>query len=798
MIGIHTRGLGHFKRSVPLNTPLHFFLGRIDNIVEGEVLKVKTSKGEFLMLFNNRRNYNEGYKSDIRRGLAKDSETSKIISNLENKYGGVLIFHTFDRSEQGVWQNYLPALLMPGKFNEEYSSFCESNKKLFSPIFNNYTSSDSPIARKFYALCNGSPNMFVWALNNFYKSVPHNLITDMLYWFENYNQFSGKLKKGSITSYNGIPAILKLQEELVALRQEKRISNVFNMFNTQQKKVLKSATLNKQEREMLSHFETLSKEKQINFIRKVSTLETKEEIFHQMALLTKVHFEWNRDSFLEFITNIENLSFDIVFDNNNIVILSVKDYDTIKYVTRTTNWCISKNKRYWDDYTSRDMHSKRKQYVLFDFNQKEDSELSIVGFTTRNDKEIIFAHSFTNINLMNNSREDYRPLVSFRKANCDGIINVLNGLSVPLENFMKCPEPPYTWERESIVKILSNIDESKYSIIKDEDGIFAFTIRSANDILNIIGYEQYTNMMRHGEYSPLENKHLFIFNFNKKSDDRILWTFVANNYDSIERTEGVFDANGNRYKKSLNWVLYSNQLPFDVFAKPIDNFLLLQEAINDFDLDMLSMLLAKSEVKQMLNEKKNILANEIYDVLMTSLFRNYSFDVLRLFYENGFKLSNLISCDSVDNILRMAMDIMIPRCAKTMKSIPTEKDYEELMNYQFNENKSLAYGMFYIIDMIWKNEKNPNILKKWYKKIHMCPKHLVNYYLDEFTPFINQIVVKEKIDYLVSVIIDCERFDIVENNQINDGFIKTLCNKLSDENPWKQKFVSKEKVTVNS
>jgi hypothetical protein len=305
-------------------------------------------------------------------------------------------------------------------------------------------------------------------------------------------------------------------------------------------------------------------------------------------------------------------------------------------------------------------------------------------------------------------------------------------------------------------------------------------------------------MMRHGEYSPLENKHLFIFNFNKKSDDRILWTFVANNYDGIERTEGIFDANGNCYKKSLNWVLYSNQLPFDVFAKPIDNFLLLQEAINDFDLDMLSMLLSKSEVKQMLNEKKNILGNEIYDVLMTSLFRNYSFDVLRLFYENGFKLSNLMSCDSVDNILRMAMDIMIPRCAKTMKSIPTEKDYEELMNYQFNENKALAYGMFYIIDMIWKNEKNPNILKKWYKKIHMCPKHLVNYYLDEFTPFINQIVVKEKIDYLVSVIIDCERFDIVENNQINDEFIKTLCNKLSDENPWKQKFVSKEKVTVNS
>lgn len=798
MIGIDTRGLGHFKRSVPLNTPLYFFLGRIDNTMEGEVLKVKTSKGEFLMLFNNKRNHNEIYKSDIKRELTKDSETLKIISNLENKYGGVLIFHTFDKSEQGVWQNYLPALLMPEKFNEEYSNFCDSNKKLFSSIFNNYTSSDSSIARRFYAMCNGSPNMFVWALNNYHKTVPYQLIADMLYWFENYNQFSGKLKKGSITSYNGTQAVLKLQEELVTLRQEKRIANVFNMFNTQQKKLLKSATLNKQEREMLSHFETLSKEKQINFIRKVSTLETKEEIFHQMALLTKVHFEWNRNSFLEFITNIENLSFDIVFDNNNVVILSVNDYDTIKYVTRTTNWCISKNKRYWDDYTSRDTRSKRKQYVLFDFNQKEDSELSIVGFTTRNDNEIMFAHSFTNLNLMNNSREDYYPLTSFRKAKGDGIINVLNNLSIPLDKFMKCPELPYKWEKDSIIKILSNIDENKYSIIKDEDGIFAFTIRSANDILNIIGYEQYMRMMRNGDYSPLDNKHLFIFNFNKNSDERILWTFVVNNYDGIERIDSIFDANGNRYNKSLNWVLYSSQLPFDVFSKPIDDFLLLKESFNDIDMDMLSMLLAKEEVKQILNDKKMPLKNEIYDVLMSSLFRQFSFDILNLLYKNGFKLSNLISCESVDNILRTAMDIMIPRCVKTMKSIPNEKDYEDLMSYKFNENKSLAYGMFYIIDMIWKNEKNPNILKKWYKKIHMCPKHLINYYLDELVPFINQMVVKEKIDYISKIIIDCGRFDIIENNQINDGFVKTLCDKLSDENPWKQKFVSKEKVTVNS
>ena len=49
-------------------------------------------------------NLKKGQEIKVLNYETKDSETSKIISNLENKYGGVLIFHTFDRSEQGVWQ----------------------------------------------------------------------------------------------------------------------------------------------------------------------------------------------------------------------------------------------------------------------------------------------------------------------------------------------------------------------------------------------------------------------------------------------------------------------------------------------------------------------------------------------------------------------------------------------------------------------------------------------------------------------------------------------------------------------
>jgi hypothetical protein len=133
-----------------------------------------------------------------------------------------------------------------------------------------------------------------------------------------------------------------------------------------------------------------------------------------------------------------------------------------------------------------------------------------------------------------------------------------------------------------------------------------------------------------------------------------------------------------------------------------------------------------------------------------------------------------------------------------MKSVPTESDFKELMRGHFNDNKTLAYGMFFIIEKIFDNENNQNILKKWYKKIHMCPKFLQKYFIDKLVPFINQMVSKEKMDYITSIIINCDYYEIFENTTFKSEFVQTLYNKLSDEHPWKQKIVSKEKVTVNS
>lgn len=795
MIGLLIRGLGHLRRNAPFNNQFPFFFGRIENLYEGEIIKVQNQDKDYLLFFNNKKNFNDCLLPRIQAEI-NDKDVIKKISNLRNKYNGLAIFHKYDAEESLQFQFFTYGYLMPSNFYEEYETFCDFNKKMLANLFRNYTSQFAPLCKIMYALSNGSPNMFLWAMTNYYKRVPLNLITDILYWFNNYNQFNGKLQKGSMTSYNDTRNILKMQEELVALRQEKRINNVFNMFNTFQKKLLKNIELTKQQREMVSHFETLSKEKQINFIRKVSTLETVDEIFHQMALLTKVHFEWNRDSFLEFITNIENLSFDIIYDNDNKVILHIKDYDTIKYVTRTTNWCISKNKRYWDDYTNKEHHGKRKQYVLFNFNQKEDSELSIVGFTTKNDRDICFAHSFTNVDLMDKGgRNLNRDLVSFRPiTRNENIVNILSNLSIPLEIFMTTPSLPYEWKKQSIFDILSSVDENHYDIIKDEGNMLVFTITSPDHILSIIGAEQYANAMKYADHNPIEDKHLFIFNFDKETDDKIIWGFI-NNYDDCEICDELFNVYGKRHNQSLNFVLWDNKLPMTILSRPMDTFLLVKESLEQFDMPMLKVLLPQEEVKKIINSGTK-LRKEIMTAIKMTLFQYFSIDLLNLLYDNEYNLTQIIGVENINSLLNYTIDLMASH-AKHIKAIPNADDIQKMFKHQFNENKSIAIGMFLTHQMIWEKEKSSNLLKQWVNKILLLPKFFHKHYIDIILPFVNDVSSKEKKECIANIILNCEYYDILENHSFDETFLKYLYNKMSDTNPWKSKIFAKDCVATS-
>ena len=787
MIGKYIRSLRHLKRSLTLNTPQKILCMRRDtSFMECTAIKVMHQDNEYLMLFNPLTSTNERIMSNI---LNSDND---IVQSLSQAHSYCIVEDKIDRSIEQLWHSsftHYSALLLPITFNEDYQLFCDNNKKTLSSLFNNYMSSSNPMCKYTYALCNGSANIFLWIIKNFTKSIPFHLLNNMLYWFDNYNQFNGKLSKGTMTAYNEWN-IFKLRDELLNLRKTKRISSVINMFNTAQKKALRGVTLTLKQENILSRFDALSKEKQHNFIRKVSTIENVEEIFHQMALLVKTHFEWKRESFFDFIHNVEGLDFSIVYDDKNIVILNVKNYDTIKYVTKTTNWCISKNKRYWDEYMVRH-RANNHQYVLFDFNKKEDHEYSIIGFTVKGQKSITHAHSFTNANLMRRENGTNFECSTFLTSTAKNIHNILHDLNIPLDIFISLPSLPYEWGKENIMSILNDkIGEENFEILSDDNDKMSVLIESSN-VSFLVGSEQYAKVYENVGQSIFKRKHILFFDFSKTSQDKLLWGYAEKDGD-IEYVPYLYDSSGTRVKSTFNYIAYTYGLPFNVIIRPNYEGYILQTAFKYYDIQFLMALLTQESFQKVLNDKKDEYRDYIIDVFEMMAYQAYSFDFINLLYDNNIQLSKVIGERGLNAILsRLVMNLR--QEARSLKKVPTECDYERLNNHEFSYNQSFAMGFFFMIDEILKNEPINQLINDWINEISRLPNSLIkNYFMDVLTQDMSKITTKMKITRLVQMINRenyYQAFDNILTQQLTTDTKRKIFDILNDTHPYKQKFM---------
>lgn len=785
MIGKYIKGVRHLKNNVSpniINTLIS--LGYDGKVREYLVGKMMFQEKEYIIFFSETLRYYETSNLDIVEHFNEEFKNAYYSQNrfyaidCENIKNDNFWFHALCHTD---------VILLPQNYKDEYQKFCDNNKKLLSNLFSNYYSKEQPICKYVYALSNASTNVFVWALTNTARCIPMHLIKKMLYWFDNYQQFNGKLSKGSMTSYNEYN-IFNLQKELIELRKQKRVNNVISLFNTAQKKILREYAITPKEENILSRFDTLSKEKQRNFIRKMSTVENASEIFHQMALLTKTHFEWNRESFLEFIHNVEGLDFSIVFDENNIVILNVKNYDTIKYVTKTTNWCISKNKRYWDDYV-KPQHSRMKclQYVLFDFNQKEDSELSIVGFTTKNETDITHAHSFTNNNLMNENR--YNVICKTFEGNNSGtnIHSVLDKLSIPSSIFIRNDSLPYKWEKNAVMTILNdNILEENYEVLKDEENQLIITVNSSNVIM-LIGYSQYCKVIADMSFNPLNYRHILFFDFSKETSDKLYWGII-DEYEGIEECVKIFDTNGQKQNISCDYLLFKNEIPYNIFARPNDEYHIISNAIKRFDFPLLSLLLQKSSIKELL-KKDSSLKNELKSSLTASLCSIFTIDLLNMLYENNLKLFNLFNESQMNNLFNDCIRVLN---GFKVARIPSKDIYDEVFRGTLVSNKSIPYGIIYAMEMILQQENSSKLISDWIKNIVLIPSSAIRkYIIDLLLTHVSETTSWDKLQKIVQIILKTnylEGLEKLSQIKLSSNISEQIYNSLSNDNPLKNAF----------
>ena len=700
MIGKYARGFRHLKRIVGSSKTKRIFILQGGRILDAEAFLYRNNGKETLFVFQHLGGNNDTYKIP--------AEHRYLAENLLSRYPYFYIVKDYHTMMQ-LGRKYFIA---DDNFNEQYEQFQKSNKKLLEQVYGKCCYATDPMAMFMYALNGGAPNLYVWAISNYYKNnVSICLIEHIIFFSKKYAQLVGKLSKGSITSYNSKENIHKLYAEIVQLRAKKRANDSINSFNTAQKKLLKQIELNDKNVHILNRFGRLSGVKRQNFIRKMSTIDNTDEIMKQMSLLSNIHFDWNKESLLEFINNCEQVKCDVVLDENNIVLVKVNSYDTVKLLAKTTNWCISKNKRYWNDYVG--FKSDATQFVLFDFNKPEDHELSIIGFTTRKNNGIVAAHDYTNSNLMGSAIQRRTRLSSFLTNICpNNIYSIIKEHKISLPKIMNMSMSRYEWNLHSFMSFLNYcMNEDDYTIHYMEDEQLVISTKNEN-VRFIVNNDTFKNT-----YDMQGKPEVFLFmdfEMGEDESERLRYSFInINNRTQEESANGVFDIYGGILDDTFDSVLEEFGLPYDTICRTNDSVKRFENAFRNFDVVTVNnMIKDKSIVEAIKSDNRRSFYQISGGSLYETIFGHRSFDYINAIYDNGYRLIDFVDRKSLDDILT-SLVYEVSSQYRNLGRLPNEDDIKHLYdNNRFNQRQKLLIGFYIILCKMFENETHKDFGNK--------------------------------------------------------------------------------------
>lgn len=706
MIGTKAKGFRHIIRVAKTSKEVGFFFKHdFFHVSYGVALYVSKDEcanpymcngGDYLMIFNNSVS-NVKYNDQYHTG----TEIGTRIKMLAEKHPNVWVIPVEKRNFNEESSVFMGKVLVPSDFDKKYEEFCEANKKQMQNAVK-YAPKDSCIFRYLFNLSNGSKNFFFWAVGAYFKAqVSLYLIEKILLWNDNYSQLSNKLAKGTITAYTSQKDLFAIVREMAKLRRDKRANDVISMFNTMQKKLLREYKLNDRDYETLSKFGKLSAKKKLNFIKKMSTIEDASEILKQMSFLADVHFEWKKESLLEFLKNNENFNCEVVIDRDNIVLLKVKDYETVKRLAKTTNWCISKDKKYWSEYVEHKPNAT--QYVLMDFSRKEDDNLSIVGFTSVHDRGITNAHDFQNRNLMQGRRisgaSEIKSFVS-KFIDCSSIYGVLDKNGIKVSDVVSYEPNHFEWNRESMFKYLRQCisDEDYYIIYDDGDRI---ALIADNDNIRYFFGDAYIEN-RGLDAGGVNSQHILFADFTKKANDpeKLIFGVIKHNFSSHESScARLYNDKYEPLTQSFDSKLEEYGLPYDIICRtdnPVDRFF---NSLSSLELASLKDLIKNKAVREEINS--NYRSGYIRDSIINVTFGYNSSDYIDLFYDNGFTISNVIgargAADIASRMINTMHDMVRNNFGMTMK-VPTPSEIESFKKGEINAyEESMYIGNFLML-----------------------------------------------------------------------------------------------------
>lgn len=344
-------------------------------------------------------------------------------------------------------------------------------------------------------------------------------------WADNNHQLIQKLSKKNIISYVKSEEITELFNEMDALSKYAVVKRNIEKFNTDQRNIF-NAKIGKIETaidainndtinrlfDLFKRFEKYSDLNQNNFLTKCSAVRDYEMLVKSLVEFFNKSWEWNKNDLIDFV-HVNTPSTSIIYDDHNIVILNIKDYESSKKTCGggKTSWCITQNEGHFNSYVIRD---NNKQMFMFNFNKNEDDDLSKIGFTINCKKGIVHAHSMQNANLMPTS--DYIYKKTGENLNID---KILNDFKVPMNIIMNLHESymNYKFTKESLLAYMVHNSNKSSKIVYCEGNIVVVQVENVNAFNDLIGFS-YLNSDT-VKLNQDKVKAYIIYNFNKTISD---------------------------------------------------------------------------------------------------------------------------------------------------------------------------------------------------------------------------------------------------------------------------------------
>lgn len=794
MIGTNIRGIRHLWRVS--GTSLRKILVKCNEHGNDICEVIKTDKdnpmmGERMFIFNNFYNQNNfGFTSIIN----SDKDLKKQLRDVEHSR----VFEICPRHEHDDFREYNSLFneiyLLPEDFDEKYDAFLKENAKMMKSLHEKYGISQNDIIAKLsYIYSDGSKNFFQWAVNLYcHHGVSMRIIKNILIWNEYYNQLVKKLSRGTITAYNNPESIVKLLEELSNLRNEKRINDAINSFNTAQKKLLKANDLSKIDKQTLSRFSKLSDTKRINFIKKVSTIEDFQELMRQMRHATSVHFDWNKESFMDFIQNVEGIKYEKIFETDKVVLVKVIDYETIKQLGKTTNWCISKNKTYWNNYIEHH-NGNATQYMIFDFSKLEDDRLSIVGFTTTYNKGITSAHDFVNNNLMDENNEVIGTLKSYlyRFDSSKNIYKVLASCDIDPTLIVQYDKPLYKWDRKALMDYLYEcVNSENVEILKSTDDKLLLSVRDRH-IRYFFG-DAYIDNIPSDYWS--EQHIIFIdFSLNQYNPNKLQFAIIGDGNFEEDYCIGMYNESSLSIPKNFDAKLAEFGAPYDIIRRTDNISKRLSNAFMSFNMPVINYCMKQDPKILGKVIKKSIgCGQDLYSTIRKTIVEMLSFDYLNLFYDNGYCLSDFLESGYVVELFKNVLSNIINNgrqlFGRNKLEMVNDEDIELFQNELLQERAKVIYvGSYLLLKLMIEKEQGANVnYQKIYGKVaaYLFSKGTKGDIIKNiFLMIINKIPIENESDVFPYFIKYCMFYGDDEMKEIakNMGEKNTQCKKIYND-----------------